>query len=98
METVVQTPLTFVDIPYIFSKYFTERLHQIVLPPRLPRLVTGKQSACDIGVAGSLPRLGKSPGGGHGNPLPYSCLRDPMDRGAWRATVHRVTKNWTPLK
>ena len=39
-----------------------------------------------------------SPGGGHGNPLQYSCLENPMDRGAWRATVHRVTQSWTQLK
>ena len=42
--------------------------------------------------------LGRFPGGGHGNPLQYSCLQNPMDRGAWRATVHRVTKSWTWLK
>ena len=44
------------------------------------------------------PWVGRSPGGGHGNPLQYSCLENPMDRGAWRTTVHRVTKNWTQLK
>ena len=37
-------------------------------------------------------------GGGHGNPLQYSCLENPMDRGVWQATVHRVTKSWTQLK
>ena len=42
---------------------------------------------------GSIPRSGRSPGGGRGNPLQYSCLENPMDRGAWRATVHRVTKS-----
>ena len=42
-----------------------------------------------------IPGLGRSPGGGHGNPLQYSCLANPMDRGAWQATVHRVTKSWT---
>ena len=41
--------------------------------------------------AGSIPGLGRSPGGGHGNPLQYSCLENPMDRGAWWATVHGVT-------
>ena len=48
--------------------------------------------------AGSIPRLGRSPGGGHGNPLQYFCLESPMDSGAWLATVHRVTQNWTQLK
>ena len=41
---------------------------------------------------GSIPRLGRYPGGGNGNPLQYSCLGNPMDRGAWRATVHGVAK------
>ena len=44
---------------------------------------------------GLIPGLGRSPGGGHGNPLQYSCLENLMDRGAWRATVHGVTKSWT---
>ena len=49
----------------------------------------GKESACsagDKGDVGSIPGPGKSPGGEHGNPLQYSCLKDPMDRGAWWAT------------
>ena len=41
---------------------------------------------------GSIPRMGRCPGGGHGNPLQYSCLENPKDRGAWRATVHRVAE------
>ena len=45
--------------------------------------------------AGSIPGLGRSPGGGHGNLLQYSCLENPMDRGAWRATVHGVAKSLT---
>ena len=52
----------------------------------------GKASACDAGDQGSIPGLGRSPGEGNGNPLQYSCLEDPMDRGAWWATVHRVIK------
>ena len=42
--------------------------------------------------AGSIPGLGRFPGGGHSNPLQCSCLKNPMDRGAWRATVHRVAE------
>ena len=52
-----------------------------------------KNLPADVGDArdvGSTPGLGRSPGGGHENPLQYSCLEHPMDRGAWRATVHRV--------
>ena len=48
--------------------------------------------------AGSIPGLGRSPGGRHGNPLQYSCLENPMDRGAWQATVHRAAKSWIQLK
>ena len=47
---------------------------------------------------GSIPGSGRCPGGGHGNPLPYSCLENLMDRGAWRVTVHRVTQSQTQLK
>ena len=47
---------------------------------------------------GSIPGSGRSPGGGHGNPLQYSCLENPMDRGTWWVTVHGVSKSWTRLK
>ena len=46
----------------------------------------------DIRDTGSIPGSGRAPGGGHGNPLQYSCLKNPMDRGFWQAAVHRVTK------
>ena len=52
-------------------------------------------SAGDLRDPGSIPGLGRSPGGGHGNPLQYSCLENLMDRGAWWAVVHGVSKNWT---
>ena len=47
---------------------------------------------------GLIPELGRSPGEGNGNPLQYSCLENPMDRGAWQATVHRVTQSWTQVE
>ena len=50
-------------------------------------------NAGDIRDLGSIPGSGKSPGGGHSNPLQYSCLENPMDRGAWWVTVHRVAKS-----
>jgi len=53
----------------------------------------GKESACHAGDLGSIPGSGRSPGGGHGNPLQFSCLENPMDRGAWQATVHGVAKS-----
>ena len=52
-------------------------------------------NAGDIRDVGSIPGPGRSPGGGHGNSLQYSCLENPMDRGAWRAIVHGVAENWT---
>ena len=57
----------------------------------------GKESACNAGDLASIPGLGRSYGEGNGNPLQYSCLKNPMDRGIWRATVHMVTKSWTRL-
>ena len=57
-----------------------------------------KNLPVNAGVACSIPGLGSSPGGGHGNPLQYSCLENPMDRGTWWATVHRVAKSLTRLK
>ena len=50
-------------------------------------------NAGDARDVGSIPSLGRSPGGGHGNPLQCSCPENPMDRGAWWATIHRVTKS-----
>ena len=55
-------------------------------------------NAGNIRDTGSIPGWGRSPGGGHGNPLQYSCLEKPIDRGAWQATVHRVAQSWTRLK
>ena len=55
-------------------------------------------NAGDIKDTGSIPGSGRTPGGGHGNPLQYACLENPMDRGARRNTVHRVAKSETQLK
>ena len=55
-------------------------------------------NAWATGDAGSIPGWGRLPGGGHGNPLQHSCLENPMDRGAWLATVHGVAKSLTQLK
>ena len=54
--------------------------------------------AGDLRDVGLIPESGRSSGGGHGNPLQYSCLENPMDRGAWRATVHGVATSQTRLK
>ena len=52
----------------------------------------GKEPACNVEDLGSVPELGRSPGEGHGDPLQYSCLKNPIDRGAWWATVHGVVE------
>ena len=67
----------------------------------LPWWLNGKESPCDAedaGYPGSVPGWGRFPGEGHGNPFGYSCLENSKDRGAWQATVHRVTKSQTQLK
>ena len=56
-----------------------------------------KESACSVGHPSSIPGLGRSPGEQNGYPLQYTCLENSMDRGAWWATVHRVTKSQTRL-
>ena len=53
---------------------------------------SSKESTCSVGVAVSIPGLGRSPGEGNGNPLQYSCLGDLRDRGDWQTTVHRIAK------
>ena len=55
------------------------------------------KSAFNVGDPSSIPGLGRSPGEANGNPLQYSCLENPRDRGAWRVTAHRVTKGQTQL-
>ena len=61
-----------------------------------PHNSVGKESACNADQ-GLIPKLGRSPGEGNGNPLQYSCLKNTMDRGAWRATVHGVAKSQSQL-
>ena len=66
-----------------------------------PGSASGKNLAANAGNVRDVcltPRLERSPGGDHGNPLQYSCLENPMDRGAWHPTVHKVAKSQTRLK
>ena len=56
-----------------------------------------KNPPVNAGDVGSIPGLGRSPGGGHGNPFQYFCLENPKDRGVWWVTVHGVAKRWTQL-
>ena len=68
-------------------------LYDTTVMEGFPQWLSCKESACNAGDVGSIPGLGRSPGGGHGKPLHYSCLENPMDRGAWWAIVHGVTKD-----
>ena len=89
--------------------FFTE-VHRLLIvvvsllsePPRKPKVALVIKNlpanAGDVRNPCSIAGLGRSPGGGHGNPLQYSCLENPMDRRAWRVMVHRVTKSQMQLK
>ena len=66
--------------------------------PGFPGGSVGNESTCKVGNWGSILGLGRSPGEGNGNPFQYSCLENPVNRGAWRATVHGVTKSQTRLR
>ena len=79
----------------LISKIFKEFLE---FPGSFPGSSVGKESACNAGDQGLIPGSGRSPREGNGNPLQYSCLENPVDRGAWWATVHGVTQTWTRLK
>ena len=68
-------------------------LSQVALVEKNPPVNAGNVRGVSL-----ILRAGRSPGGGHGNPLPDSCLESPVDRGAWQATVHGVTKSQTRLK
>ena len=71
----------------INNDQFVHKNSQVALVVKNPPANAG-----DIGDPGSIPGLGRSPGGGHSSPLQYSCLENPMDRGAWQAPVHGVDK------
>ena len=75
---------------YHFNTFPTQKASQVVLVVK-----TLPASAEDIRDKGLIPGLGRSPGGGHGNLLKYPCLENPMDRGAWCATAHRITQSQT---
>ena len=76
---------------------FTFFLHLTLYSLGFPGSLDGKAPAYSAGDPGLVPGSERSPGGGNGNPLQYSCLENPMDQGAWCATVHGVTKSRTQL-
>ena len=80
----------------LFLWYFAWSFYSVGLPQGL----SSKESVCstgDTGDRGSIPEWGRYPGGGNGNPLQCSCLGNPIDRGAWQATVHGITKSQIQL-
>ena len=70
-----------------------EKTHPSVVHVCTPHGSVAKNPPASAGDMGSIPGLGRSPGEGDGNPLPYSCLENPMDRGAWQATVHGIAES-----
>ena len=77
---------------YSTVKIFHQQLGNICEGKGFPCSSVGKESACNAGDAGSIPGSGRSPGEGNGNPFQYSCLENPMNRGAWQVTIHGVTR------
>ena len=75
----------------------TERLYFTTPAQGFPASSDDKESACNAKDLGLIPGSGSSPGEGHGNPLQYSCLENPMDSAAWQASVHGVGKSRTQL-
>ena len=72
--------------------FFQSSYHFLLYYMGFPHSLVSKESACNAGDLGLIPGSGRSPGEGNGNPLQYSCLENPMDRGALQATVHRVAR------
>ena len=86
--------------PFSKSCYIDNALVTFTLMPFTVFMASspdGKELASNAGDLGWTPGLGRSPGEGNGNPLQYPCLENPMDRGAWWATVHGVAKCWSRL-
>ena len=83
----MSVPLLYSYVMALFER--TKRLYGF------PRWCSGKESACQAGDVGLIGGSGRSPGEKHGNPLQYSCLENSMDRGAWWAKVHGVSKSQT---
>ena len=98
-------PVKLPQIPkYVYVRLLLHQLYRIAIELYNIFICTyrgdsdGKESACNTGDPSAIPGLGRSPGGGHGNALQYPCLENPMDRGAWRATVHGVAKSGTRVR
>ena len=82
-------------MPQFSSHAGTTTMSMLGLMLGFPGGSVGKESAYNARNAGLMLRSGRSPGEGNGNPLQYSCMENPKDRGTWQATVQRVAKSWT---
>ena len=80
----------------LWGYYELAKEYTVYRPPQVEKNPSANEG--DIRDVGSIPGSGRSPGGGHGNLLQYSCLENSMDRGDWQATVRRVAQSWTRLK
>ena len=85
----------FIDVVQHSYSLPSEFTFSIIYWVTICQMSHGKESACDAGDLGLIPGLGLSPGEGRDDPLQYSCLENPMNRGAWQAMVHDVAKSWT---
>ena len=90
---VISAQKIIVETQVYFAVLQESGASQVALVVKNPPANTG-----DIRDMGSIPGLKRSPGGGQGSPLQYSCLENPMDRGVWWATIYEVAKSWTQLK
>ena len=93
LYSVFPLAVSFTLVVYIYQCYSLN----FPYPLGFPSSSAGKESTCNAGDLGSIPGLGRSPGEGNGYPLQYPCLENPMDRGAWQATVCGVAKSRTRL-
>ena len=94
----MHTHYTYIYECIYFKRHCTKNIfkflfcHRLEYQMGLPQWLSGNESACNAGAVGSMPELGLFAGRGHGNPLQYSCLENPTDRGAWQATVHGIVR------
>ena len=88
---LLQVSMASLIFHYCILSTFVVRIIDVAMG--FPGGLNSKESTCNARDMGSVPGSGKSHGGGHGNPLQYSCLENPRDRGTWQATVHGVPKS-----
>ena len=94
----ILVPLDFLEALRFFTSFPTSSslpFHCLLLSWASQVVLVVKNPSANTGDVGSIPGSGRSSGGGNGNPLQYSCLENPVDRGAWWATVHGVAETWT---